>query len=78
MMGCNRVTDNPVPGGDHLTPEEIKEQAFLGLTVPFLIQEEDDGIYTIGLAPHARPFTFNEKLLDGTKQLKLLRNVSSG
>ena len=71
---CNKETNNPDPGGEHLTPEEIKEQAFLGLTVPFLVQEEGDGTYTIGLSPHARPFTFSEKLPGGTKHLKLIEN----
>ena len=74
MIGCNKETDNPAPGGDHLTPEEIKEQAFLGMTVPFLIQEEGDGIYTLGLSPHARPFTFSERLPGGTKHLKLIKD----
>lgn len=74
MIGCNKTTDNSVPGGEHLTPEEIKEQSFLGLTVPFLIQEEGDGIYTLGLSPHARPFTFSERLLGGTEHLKLLKD----
>jgi hypothetical protein len=47
----------------------------LGVTVPFLIQEEGDGKYTIGLSPHARPFAFNEKvLLGGTVFLKLLKS----
>lgn len=73
MLSCNKETDSPVPGGDHLTPEELKEFTFLGLTVPFLIQEEGDGIYTLGLSPHARPFTFSERLLGGTTQLKLLK-----
>ncbi|MCG6189005.1 hypothetical protein [Maribellus maritimus] len=73
MISCNKETENP-PGGDHLTPEEIEEQAFLGVTVPFLIQEDSDGIYTVGLSPHARPFSFSEKLTDGTKHLKLLKD----
>ncbi len=73
MISCNKETDNPL-GGDHLTPEEMKEQAFLGVTVPFLIQEADDGIYTVGLSPHARSFSFSEKLMNGTKHLKLLKD----
>ena len=75
LAGCNKETDEPVIGGDHLPSEEIKKQAFLGVTVPFLIQDEGDGKYTIGLSPHARPFAFNEKvLLGGTVFLNLLRS----
>lgn len=75
MIGCNKEFDNHVVGGEHLTPEELKEQAFLGLTVPFLIEREGDGIYILGLSPHARPFTFNEKVIvGGTKYLKLLKD----
>ena len=73
MLSCNKETDNSL-GGDQLRPEEIKEQAFLGVTVPFLIQEEGDGIYTLGLSPYARPFSFSEKLMNGTKHLKLLKD----
>jgi hypothetical protein len=39
---------------------------YIGWTVPFLIQEmeHDPPIYILGLMPYARPFSFNESVLN--------------
>lgn len=65
MIGCNR-SDNPACLNCDTAPTVAKSDLhYIGWTVPFSIQQmENDSIYTLGLMPHARPFSFNENVLN--------------
>lgn len=67
MIGCNKSNDTePLIGGDKAPIRAKSDLQYIGWTVPFSIQEmqNDPPVYTLGLMPYARPFSFNENELN--------------
>ena len=66
IVGCNSSDDPEYFKSD--TPPIVAKSdlLYLGWTVPFSIQEmgDDPPVYTLGLMPHARVFSFNENVLN--------------
>lgn len=73
MIGCNKSDDTePLIGGDKAPIVAKSDLQYIGWTVPFSIQEMQNDtsiftpIYTLGLMPYARPFSFNENVLNNS------------
>jgi|SRR5690554_2759666 hypothetical protein len=71
MIGCNKSDDaEPLVGGDKAPTVAKSDLQYIGWTVPFSIQEMQNDppiftpIYTLGLMPYARPFSFSENVLN--------------
>ena len=66
MIGCNSSDDPECINCDTAPSVAKSELEYLGLTVPFSIKkmQDDPPVYTLGLMPHARVFSFNENVLN--------------
>lgn len=66
MIGCNK-SDDPACLKCDTAPTVVKSDLqYIGWTVPFSIQamENDSPVYTLGLSPYARVFSFDENVLN--------------
>jgi hypothetical protein len=66
MVGCSH-SDETEPLRWDIAPTVAKSDLqYIGWTVPFSIQEmeNDPPVYTLGLMPYARVFSFNENVLN--------------
>jgi len=66
MIGCNSSDEPECINCDTAPMVAKSDLEYLGLTVPFSIQKMQDAppIYTLGLMPHARDFSFDENVLN--------------
>ena len=66
MIGCNSSDEPECIKCDTAPMVAKSDLEYLGLTVPFSIQkmQDDPPIYTLGLMPHARIFSFEEDVLN--------------
>jgi hypothetical protein len=66
MMNCNHSDEPECLKCDTAPTVAKSDLQYLGWTVPFSIQEmqQDPPIYTLGLMPHARIFSFDENVLN--------------
>tara|TARA_R110002050_G_scaffold84491_1_gene180361 strand:- start:7551 stop:8012 length:462 start_codon:yes stop_codon:yes gene_type:complete len=66
MIGCNSSDDLECLKCDTAPTTAKSDLQHLGWTVPFSIHEMQNApsIYTLGLMPHARVFSFNENVLN--------------
>ncbi len=66
IISCNHSDETECIKCDTAPTIAKSELEYLGLTVPFSIQEMLDAppVYTLGLSPNARVFSFNENVLN--------------
>jgi len=70
VIGCNKSDDTEPSIGDKAPTVAKSDLQYIGWTVPFSIQEMQNDtsiftpIYTLGLMPYARSFSFNENVLN--------------
>ena len=66
MIGCNSTDDPECIKCDTAPTVAKSDLEYLGLTVPFSIKkmQDDPPIYTLGLMPYARVFSFDENVLN--------------
>ena len=66
MMGCNSSDEPECLKCDTAPTVAKSDLQYIGWTVPFSIQEmeNDPPVYTLGLSPYARVFSFDENVLN--------------
>lgn len=66
LVSCKDSEDTGCFNCDTAPMVAKSDLEYMGWTVPFSIQEMEDDlpIYILGLMPHARPFSFNESVLN--------------
>ncbi len=66
MLGCNSSDELECLKCDTAATVSKQDLQHIGWTIPFSIQERqnDPPIYTLGLMPYARVFSFNENVLN--------------